>query len=74
MLLRLLVMAVGIPSVALAASNEALRSCFENVLTDPGSFAFAGDLFYDRIVNRRFCSRTVYCVLAHRSQFFSAGG
>ncbi|CAP80927.1 hypothetical protein E8E15_007259 [Penicillium rubens] len=52
MLLRLLVMAVGIPSVALAASNEALRPCFENVLTDPGSFAFAGDLFYDRIVNR----------------------
>lgn len=52
MLLRLLFMAVGIPSAALAASNEALRSCFENVLTDPGSFAFAGDLFYDRIVNR----------------------
>jgi hypothetical protein len=38
--------------VAFAASNEALRSCFENVLPDRGSFAFAGDMFYDRIVNR----------------------
>ncbi|CAG8108813.1 unnamed protein product [Penicillium nalgiovense] len=52
MILKLLVMAVVAPSVALAASHEALRSCFENVLTDRGSFAFAGDLFYDRIVNR----------------------
>lgn len=52
MILKLLVMAVVAPSAALAASHEALRSCFENVLTDRGSFAFAGDLFYDRIVNR----------------------
>lgn len=52
MLLRLLLLAVGAASVALAASNEALKSCFKNALTDPWSFAFAGDLFYDRIVNR----------------------
>ena len=52
MLLKLLVMAVGAPLVALAASSEGLRTCFENVLSDRGSFAFAGDLFYDRLVNR----------------------
>lgn len=49
MLLRLLFLAVGATSVAFAGSNEALRSCFKNALT---SFAMAGDLFYDRIVNR----------------------
>lgn len=52
MLLWLLLLAVGATSMALAGPNEALKSCFENALTNRGSFAFAGDLFYDHIVNR----------------------
>ncbi|KAJ5616594.1 hypothetical protein N7537_001708 [Penicillium hordei] len=52
MLLQLLVLTVGATSVALAGPSEALRSCFKNALTDQGSFALAGDLFYDHIVNR----------------------
>ncbi|KAG0160954.1 hypothetical protein PDIDSM_8486 [Penicillium digitatum] len=52
MLLQLLLLAVRTISLALAGPNEALKACFGNVLTDPGNFAFAGDLFYDRIVNR----------------------
>ncbi|KAJ5960834.1 uncharacterized protein N7479_007984 [Penicillium vulpinum] len=52
MILRLLFLAVGAISVALTSPNEALKSCFQNTLTDPGSFAFAGDLFYGLIVNR----------------------
>ena len=51
MLLKLFLLAVA-ASVVLAASNEELRSCLENVFTDRTGFAFAGDLFYDRIVNR----------------------
>lgn len=52
MLLKLLFLAVGGTSVALAGPNEALRSCFKNALPDQRSFALVGDLFYDRIVNR----------------------
>ncbi|KAI2725943.1 CAZyme family AA7 [Penicillium roqueforti] len=51
MLLKLFLLAVA-ASVALAASSEALKQCLENVFTDRAGFAFAGDLFYDRIVNR----------------------
>ncbi|KAJ5163979.1 FAD linked oxidase N-terminal [Penicillium coprophilum] len=52
MILQLLLLAVGATSVPFAGPNAALKSCFENTLTDRGSFAFAGDLFYDHIVNR----------------------
>ena len=52
MFLKLLFLAVGATSLALASPNEALKSCFNNALTDRGSFAMAGDLFYDHIVNR----------------------
>ncbi|KAJ5189057.1 FAD-binding type 2 [Penicillium cf. griseofulvum] len=52
MLLELLLLAIGAASVPLAGPNVVLKSCFENALPDWGRFAFAGDPFYDRIVNR----------------------
>ncbi|CAI7655278.1 unnamed protein product [Penicillium glandicola] len=52
MFLQLLLLLMAAASLAIAGSNVVLKSCFANALKDQGSFAFAGDIFYELTVNR----------------------
>jgi hypothetical protein len=51
MVLRSALVALGAVSAVLASTDETLKSCLKYALTDSGTVAFAGDLFYQTTVN-----------------------
>lgn len=48
-----LLLTAGVASVAVASGSDNLKPCLQDALTDGGSVAFPGDLFYQTVdVNR----------------------